>query len=97
MAGDRVEIIFDKNISPSINDSERNKRDGQVNTSDVFVITGGEQKRRSRPTDFIKAIRNDNFKCALINFYVQYWAAYKPNDTCYKYRNEDEYVIEDAH
>lgn len=56
----RVDIIFDQYFSPSIKDYERAKRQEVRNI--YYFITGPQQVR---PVDFMKELRNIQFKEAL--------------------------------
>jgi hypothetical protein len=58
------DLIFDQIISLSIKDMERDRR-GDCNRDDTFVISGPNKKR---PSDLLKALRNDSFKKNLSNF-----------------------------
>lgn len=62
----RVDLVFDQIVTPSIKDIERDRRsDGDRDVP--FIITGPNQLR---PNDFLKALRNDNFKIEFIKFLV---------------------------
>ena len=65
--GNIIHFIFDKWISPSIKDSERNDR-ASVNTS--FQVTGSSQKR---PSNWLEVMENTSFKISLNKFLVEYW------------------------
>ena len=65
--GNVIHFIFDKWISPSIKDNERNDR-ASVNTS--FQVTGSSQKR---PSNWLEAMKNTSFKISLNKFLVEYW------------------------
>ena len=91
--GNVIHFIFDKWISPSIKDNERNDR-ASVNTS--FQVTGSSQKR---PSNWLEAIKNTSFKILLNKFLVEYWndnslvdltgakiLYVNCGDTCYKYQ-----------
>ncbi|KAL4703623.1 hypothetical protein ACJJTC_007650 [Scirpophaga incertulas] len=65
----RVDIIFDQYFSPSIKDYERAKRQ-EVRTINYF-ITGPEQ---IRPVDFMKELRNIQFKEAFVDFLITHWS-----------------------
>jgi len=94
----RVDIVFDRVVTPSIKDSERDRRtDGE--RSVPFSINGPQQKR---PPDFLKALRNDHFKREFVKFLTNEWSgeAYAPiigsktifvtsEELCYSYRNLD--------
>ena len=65
----RIDIVFDRYITPSIKNYTRDVRsDGKA--SSPYVISGPQQRR---PGDFIKALRNDFFKTALIHHFVESW------------------------
>ena len=91
--GNVIHFIFDKWISPSIKDNERNDR-ASVNTS--FQVTGSSQKR---PSNWLEAMKNTSFKISLNKFLVEYWNGnslvdligkkilyFNCGDTCYKYQ-----------
>ena len=61
-----IHFIFDKWISPSIKDSERNDS-ASVNTS--FQVTGSSQKR---PSNWLEITKNTSFKISLNKFIVEY-------------------------
>ncbi|KAK5644894.1 hypothetical protein RI129_006194 [Pyrocoelia pectoralis] len=65
----RVDIVFDQYFSPSIKEYERAQRH-EVRNREYF-ITGPEQVR---PVDFIKELRNIEFKQAFINFLITHWS-----------------------
>ena len=61
----RIDVVFDRYVSPSIKDYERETRaDGEA-TNRPYVISGADQKR---PHDFVKSLRNNNFKTALVRY-----------------------------
>lgn len=62
--------MFDKFVSPSIKDIERDKRACLYERTTEFCIQGPEQRR---PSDFKKALRNDNFKQSLVKFFCEFW------------------------
>ena len=66
--GSEIHLVFDKTMSPSIKDAERCKRSDNRNT--IYQITGADQKR---PTNWLQALRQDQFKEALVNFLTRYW------------------------
>lgn len=62
-----IHIIFDRYLSPSIKDSERQSR----KEFDIpYKITGPEQ---IRPKDFVLSLKNYRFKDALVQFLADYW------------------------
>ena len=63
-----IHLVFDKTISPSVKDCERDKRSD--NRAAAYHITGPEQKR---PGNWLKAMRQDQFKEALIYFLIKQW------------------------
>lgn len=65
----RVDIIFDQYFSPSIKDYERAQRHEVRNIK--YLITGPEQVR---PVDFIKELRNIQFKEAFVDFLITHWS-----------------------
>lgn len=68
----RYDVIFDQYFSPSIKDYERDLR--RESTQLDFNITGPDQVR---PSDFLKELKNINFKQALVDFFIQHWASYE--------------------
>ena len=95
--GTEIHLIFDKTISPSIKDSERNERDD--NRHVAYQITGAEQKRTS---NWLPSLHVDQFKEALVKFLVTFWENNKfsfiiyskktfvnSGDTCFSFCNED--------
>lgn len=65
----RVDIVFDQYFSPSIKDYERMRRNEQKTID--FNITGPSQ---TRPTDFMKELKNIKFKESFVQFLIDYWA-----------------------
>ena len=62
-----IHLIFDRYLTPSIKDSERQNRQ----EFDIpFKISGPQQ---TRPTDFLKSLKNYRFKEALVQFLANYW------------------------
>jgi hypothetical protein len=55
---DTIHFVFDKTVSPSIKDCERDKRMTNGRTS-LYHIAGPGQKR---PSSWMEALRNDQFK-----------------------------------
>lgn len=95
----RIDIIFDRTISPSIKDSERDRRASDQDRNVSYSINGPLQQR---PTDFIKALRNDDFKKSLVEFLVESWkddsfsvfmgnkiVYITHNENCYSFRVRD--------
>ena len=65
----RIDIVFDRYVTPSIKNYKRNTRsNGESNSP--YVISGPQQRR---PNNFMKALRNDHFKTALISYLVESW------------------------
>ncbi|XP_031341089.1 uncharacterized protein LOC116169200 [Photinus pyralis] len=104
LKGNRIDIIFDKIISPSIKDLERESR-GIFDRDVEYSITGPDQKR---PTDLFKALRSDKFKSSLVEFLVQEWCQdhyatilgdkiiyVNCNDICYKYSNANGFMLQE--
>lgn len=69
MNAKRLDLIFDQIITPSIKDMERDRR-GDCDRDDTFVISGPNQKR---PSDFLKALRNDSFKKQIVKFFIDFF------------------------
>ena len=96
-----IHLIFDKIISLSIKDSERNKRDD--NRHVAYQITGAEQKR---PSNWLQSLRVDQFKGALVEFLVTFWESNElsfiigskkifvnSGDTCFSFCNEGGFMV----
>lgn len=62
-----VHIIFDRYLTPSIKDSERQNREG---VDIPYTINGPLQ---TRPNDFLKSLKNFRFKEALVKFLANHW------------------------
>ncbi|CAG5019593.1 unnamed protein product [Parnassius apollo] len=65
----RIDVIFDQYFTPSIKDYEHSQRFECAQLE--FTITGPEQVI---PSDFTKALKNFNFKEALVDFFISHWA-----------------------
>lgn len=63
-----IHLIFDQYFQPSIKDYERSTR-GNKEPDQSFCISGPNQKR---PVDFIKKLRNNKFKEALIRCFLSF-------------------------
>jgi hypothetical protein len=72
--GDIIHFVTDKWLSPSIKDCER---DSRSSSSTAYRITGPAQKR---PSNWIQALRNANFKESLIEFLVNSWEDDQPTN-----------------
>ena len=66
----RIDLVFDLVSSPSIKDCERDRRSNEERSA-PFRIFGPNQHR---PQDFIKSLRNDNFKREIVRFLVESWS-----------------------
>ena len=66
----RIDVVFDKFVTPSIKDSERDHRAHGAAINVAFEILGSSQKR---PNNFREALRNNQFKEAFISFLVDSW------------------------
>ena len=99
MKADRIDMVFDKTITPSIKDCERDKRCEEVDRNAMYEITGPTQKR---PVNFKKALRNNLFKQSLVKFLVISWeddtlaevlkhkeVFVNCEDTCYSFKASD--------
>ena len=64
-----IHLVFDKVISPSIKDIERNARSAS-SRQETYTITGPEQ---TRPTNWLNALRIDSFKTSLVEFLTTFW------------------------
>jgi hypothetical protein len=63
-----IHVIFDKTISPSIKDSERDSR--MLDRHSSFQIKGKTQKR---PDNWLAALRNDQFKESIVKYLIESW------------------------
>lgn len=66
----QIDLVFDRVISPSIKDSERDRRSDDDRSS-ACKISGPNQHR---PEDFVKMLRNDNFKREIVRFLKESWS-----------------------
>lgn len=64
-----IYVVFDQYLTLSIKSAERDSRN---EFSLEYTISGPEQ---SRPTNFQMELRNDKFKIALINFFIDQCAS----------------------
>ncbi|XP_053595581.1 uncharacterized protein LOC103568398 isoform X1 [Microplitis demolitor] len=62
-----IHLVFDRYITPSIKDLERQSRQEFDIT---FNVSGPQQ---TRPSDFLKSLKNFRFKEALVHFLSNYW------------------------
>lgn len=62
--GKEIHLIFDHIVSPSIKDCERDRR----SDDDRSVEYGTIGKKQRRPGNFLKTLRNDNFKREFVKF-----------------------------
>ena len=65
--GMEIHLVFDKTISPSIKDAEKNKRSNQRGMA--YQITEPEQKC---PSNWLQVLKGDQFKEALVASLVKY-------------------------
>ena len=63
----RIDVVFDKIVTPSIINNERDIRVQSLDKHTAYEISGPVQKR---PTVFVGALRNNAFKQALIRFLI---------------------------
>ena len=63
-----IHLVFDKVVSPSIKDLERNTRSST--RQDLFTITGPAQ---TQPSDWEGALKMGSFKTSFVKFLVSYW------------------------
>jgi hypothetical protein len=59
-----IHLVFDRILSPSIKDLERDVR----SDCDRSTNYGSFGKKQKRPANFLKALRNDSFKIQLVKF-----------------------------
>lgn len=95
-----IHIVFDRYLTPSIKDSERQNRQG----FDIpYSIKG---PRQVRPTDFLGSLKNYRFKDALVEFLADYWkndhlqsilkrkkVFITVGSECYSYQTKDSHVV----
>ena len=90
-----------KKISPSIKDSERNKRDDYRHVA--YQITSPEQKR---PSNWLQSLPVDQFKEVLVEFLISFWESNElafiigskkifvnSGDTCFSFCNGDGLMV----
>ena len=70
MKAKTIYLVFDRVASPSIKDMERDKRTDS--DREIPSEIGGDHQLR--PTDFLKALRNDNFKRLFVSFLLKNWS-----------------------
>ena len=100
--GKNIHFVFDKAVSPTIKDSERDLRSSSSRTSS-FDILGPGQKR---PQNWLEALRNDRFKESLVKYLINSWndnsnagiiqdkVLYANcGDVCYSYKVSDGHVV----
>ena len=100
--GSVIHFVSDRTVSPSIKDIERDCRSSELRET-AFAITGPLQ---NRPSDWLKALRCDAFKNALIQFLVNHWLESNPahilkdktlyancGNMCYSFKVADDKVI----
>ena len=68
--GNELHMVFDKVKSPSIKDCERDERSKNVSRDSSYQITGPGQHT---PSNWLEALRSDNFKVSLNKFLVDIW------------------------
>lgn len=66
----RIDVVFDQYFTPSIKGYERSLRFESAQLE--YTIAGPEQVR---PSDFVKELKNSNFKEALVDFFILHWAS----------------------
>ncbi|KAK0160251.1 hypothetical protein PV328_007679 [Microctonus aethiopoides] len=64
-----IDVIFYQYFKPSIKDYKPSQRFESPQLD--YIITGPDQ---IRPSDFMKELKNSNFKEALVNFFISHWA-----------------------
>ena len=68
--GNNIYLAFEKVVSPSIKDCERDSRSGYQERGSQYQITGHNQRR---PSNWPNALRSDQFKVAISSFLVSAW------------------------
>lgn len=62
----RIDVIFDRYISPSIKDQERDRR-SSGGRGEIFQISGSHQ---TKPKKILKELRGESFKKAFVSYFV---------------------------
>ena len=65
--GNNIHLAFDKVVSPSVKDCERDSRSGYHERDSQYQITGPNQRR---PSNWLNTLRFDQFKVAINSFLV---------------------------
>ncbi|KZS20614.1 Uncharacterized protein APZ42_012648 [Daphnia magna] len=82
--GKQIHLIFDHIVYPSIKDCERDRRsDGD------HVEYGTIGNKQRRPGNFLKTLRNDNFKSEFVKFLTTAFEEESLSETCYCYKVVD--------
>ena len=68
--GSNIHLVFDKVVSPSIKDCERDSRSGYQERDSQYQITGPNQRG---PIKWLNELRFDQFKVAINSFLVSSW------------------------
>ena len=68
--GNNIHLVFDKVVSPSIKDCKRDSRSGYQERGSQYQITGPNKRR---PSNWLNALRLDQFKVAINSFLVSAW------------------------
>ena len=97
--GKNIHLVFEKAVSPSIKDCERDSRSGYEERCSQYQITGPNQRR---PSNWLNALRFDQFKVTLNSFLVSAWEEnslteifqgkclhVNNDDICYCFREEN--------
>ena len=64
----RIDMVFDRFVSPSVKDIERDRRSNTVGGREsTYVFSGGHQ---TKPTNFLNELRCDSFKKSFVSFFV---------------------------
>ena len=66
----RIDIIFDKYVTPSVKHCERMRRGPGGTTADIYTIKGPQMLR---PSNFRNSLRNDHFKAEFVKFLAEDW------------------------
>lgn len=105
LKGKEIHLVFDKIVTPSLKDVERDRRISTDLREENYIITGPRQRR---PANFLGALRQDSFKKSLVTYLNSEWennnyqaiigdkVLYVTDENqCNKYFTENEKVIKE--
>lgn len=95
-----IHVIFDQYFEKSIKNYERSIRNDASYSRPHFITEDGPV-----PTNFLKELRNNQFKDALVKFFINHWSSdellpfignkkiYLNYDNCYVYRKSGNHIL----